>query len=507
MNFFKLKMAQILIFGAVSLIAIVSLSSCNNDEIVNPQGDHFTKLIWTCDNCNFSNSEVERNLKLSAKGLLGTLKNHSDIKGQLETQISGKALQLFTEFGADAIDAVAANLSQGLPDTMQARLDDYNQMDLDTCILRTFKNNQVPLCCNAFFIRIPDFLSQNTSLPIIVFPILEKVAVVPQGDVFGYFDNAGTLDSMTMSTFIDEDHDELFYEWVVGRVPDCNADWKEPGCDNDGICEPLFGETVENCEDCQNLAKVLPGKGSLYLWSVQSLTDWKRKNSPSYVPDKRYQEWHYNGKYEIGFQYALYNTDKNLVEYQFVIDDTDPNKPYKHQADIVKDFTSWGNCEVPRCKDKWIGSGTKCNNGVSTVESFGQSKLLSSTFHPTIDEVYFLLYEKDWEFTNPENVGYDFGVYINRGIGEVRRPYSHQYGTPGGVQDWSAFHASVSGTTTTHSGGTNQTSVSNQGDDIWFIDNDASLWISMGQIGGKNAYQYYNTLDGEWGIQLVYIED
>jgi hypothetical protein len=70
-----------------------------------------------------------------------------------------------------------------------------------------------------------------------------------------------------------------------------------------------------------------------------------------------------------------------------------------------------------------------------------------------------------------------------------------------------SFHAAVSGTTTTHSGGTNQTTVSNSGDNIWFVDNDQALWTAMGQIGGKDAYQYYNTLDGEWSIQLVYIED
>jgi hypothetical protein len=491
---------------ALGFSSLLYFPSCNDKEPADPE-DHFTKLIWSCDNCNFTNSEVEENLKLAAKGLFGTLNEHQDIKGVLETQIGGNIGTLFTEFGEIAINAVASNLNQRLPDTMQARLDDFNQINLDTCILRTFKNNQIPLCCNAFFIRIPDFLSQNTSLPIIVFPILEKIAAVPQEDVFGYFDNGGALDSVTMGDFVDQDLDELFYQWVVGRIPDCDADWKQPGCDNDGICEPLFGETLENCLDCQNLAKTLTGKGSLYLWSVQSLTDWKRKNSPSYVPDKKYQEWHYNGKYEIGFQYAVFNTDENEVEYQFVIDDTDPTLPYKQEHDIVKEFTSWGNCEVPRCKDRWIGSGTKCNNGTSTVEVFGQSKLLSSTFHPTIDEVYFLLYEKDWEFTNPENVGYDFGVYMNRGIGEKRRPYSHQYNTSGGVQDWSAFHAAVSGTTTTHSGGTNQTTVSNSGDDIWFVDNDQALWTAMGQIGGKDAYQYYNTLDGEWAIQLVYIED
>jgi hypothetical protein len=490
-------------FKILFLFFLMSIISCQPDEI--GEKTNRTKIKWSCSDCSIAGSDIDENFDNASKAFLKTLINNSDIKTLLQSRISATGLLGgFTITGDYAINETRSALSKSLPDTLFSKLDSLNLPLFDSCMLRTFKNSSLPICCREFFIRIPDYDNQDKTKPIIVFPIKQGlIANKPQDAVFGYFlDANGDIDSITQELFDLDDKEDDFFQWYIGAYSDCDADWKEPGCDNDGVCEPMFGENASNCEDCQNLANKGPQTGSLYLYEVESLTDLKlRPGSNPATPAKRFQEWHYNFEYSLGFQYAIFDVNNNTIdpEFQFVIDDTDVDTPYRHKADIIKSWSQWGNgCEIKRTKEK-IGGSQVSNNGVHTTQNWGVGGIMendvanemSSNFNPSSDEVYFVLYEKDWEFANPENIGYKFGVYINRGPGQNKR-----------MEYTNNEDASLISIQTTDS----DVPDLNPKHQVRFINNSPTEWTPIGMINGKPAYEWESTLDGEWRIKFVYIE-
>jgi len=387
---------------------------------------------------------------------------------------------------------------------MKNQLTAMNDQAIDTCILYRFRNTLTPFCCRNFKIQIPDFNEQelnNLGKPNIVFPFVGNLWSSPnveyeQDDVFGYFfDSNGNLDSMTHGDFIDDDMEDDFFQWFVLSRLDCTLQRREEGCDNDGICEPWFGETAENCPDCQNKAKNMPGlEGKLFLWEIESLTDHKGKNASNRVA-KHYQESYVNAfKYEIAMQYVIYNTTSGNVDYQFVIGES--GDPYPEDAPIIAKFKGWtSSAEVKRTKTKKNGS-TKSNKGQHTTRFFGQggtmlngkSSLLTPHFVPSIDQVYFVLNEDDWKPFPPDSteLGYDFATYINKGIGPKRKHYTADQNVQSQQRQFGPCTSSTG---------------------VYFIDNQWSKWNPIPPINGKDAYEHETTLDGEWRIKLVFIVD
>lgn len=248
-------------------------------------------------------------------------------------------------------------------------------------------------CLHIVGIKIPELDIIDTTKKLVVMP--EDPYTNGGDSIYGYFvnDTIPLVPPILDSVLITEDNMDSLYLWVVGLVQDCLDSNVSGGafegvrwfCDGDGICEPEQGETEENCQDCYGSYRA---NKKLVLKEVRSLTD--RKKYSSIHPDAKYQEAHLQGKYEIGYTYAVVENStlqvKNLREPKGVAIGVTYIPPQL-------DFKAWGrNAEIKRCRKNRRGK-TRCNRGSETTKTWND--VMSYDYDKNLDAIYFFVFERD----------------------------------------------------------------------------------------------------------------
>jgi hypothetical protein len=323
-------------------------------------------------------------------------------------------------------------------------------------------------CVNKVGVRIPeaDIIDRTKTLVI--------TAEDPFDDTYssstGYFynDGGGVSSPFVDSLTITEDNMDSVYLWVVGFAENCKevSSGGSEGtgvsfvCDDDGICEPEQGETIDNCADCQNL----PSGNTLKLVSYTSKTD--RKKFSNSHPEKRYQEAFFQGRYSLTYSTYIYYPTTN----DSVVNDRGSIGGVEYLP-LQTNFKAWGaNAEIKRTK-KTNGGSTKSNRGSHTTKTLNQD--WSYTYNKNVDALFFTIFEED-EWHTP---------YIVSRVQDVN-----------GTNVTAEYFINSNGKTYSHHSTPSGTS------EIIYIPPASSDWVP----DGNGGYTLTHTLDGEFEIVLSY---
>lgn len=184
-----------------------------------------------------------------------------------------------------------------------------------------------------------------------------------QDTVWAYFWNNG-LDSLELHN---ENVDE-YLVFVVRTEAECDKSTGRRseefmGCNNDGICEPMQGETPQNCTDC-----ISPLPSHLKKLEVVEVTILEDKN--------RFDESYLATRYELGWDWLISDgIDREISYYR---DNQLPNK-----------FNNWKKKFVPR-KRKNNTKGTAQAKNYKWRDGF-----MWDSYQPNIHDIYILFWEWD----------------------------------------------------------------------------------------------------------------
>jgi hypothetical protein len=180
--------------------------------------------------------------------------------------------------------------------------------------------------------------------------------------VWAYYWNNG-LDSIELHN---ENVDDYFV-FVITAEAQCDRlsgrRSEETGCNNNGICEPMQGETPENCDDCQsNLPSSMK---KLEIIDVTILED-----------KKRFDESYLATRYELGWDWLIANYTNGLISY------------YRN-GQSFNVYNNWRKKHVPRQRNSNLKG-----NAMAKIYKW-RSGYMWDMFNPDIHDIYLLFWEHD----------------------------------------------------------------------------------------------------------------
>lgn len=331
---------------------------------------------------NPTSMEIQEQLIWMAKGI-AYLSTNSTFRFGVESEILNSPI--FEASNANSEQNCIMNYSYYFSDSLSSKLNfkipGHNYDPL------YFAGYTVGTTYDAYFvIRSPEYDVTDTSKKHVIIP--ENVLLGDSLNNFkAYFLTSGFLDSLEINIEDIED----YYVWVVGVKLNSKIFKKTNHCNNDEKCQPWLGETIANCEDCQNMAAPVTDKmGKLFL---QSITSKKDDKNFTHYPFEDYEESYIKNKYEIAFHYAT--VSGTSIESETI--SSAGSGTNDHSIPIQNEFSAWGNnCDIKRRIQKNNGN-IKINRGIENkLKTIHE--LLDEDFNMDSDSIYFSFFEHDPTF-------------------------------------------------------------------------------------------------------------
>jgi hypothetical protein len=268
-------------------------------------------------------------------------------------------------------------------------------------------------------------------------------------------------------------------------------------CDDDGLCEEEYGETVDNCDDCDSTKtgtnKKISGRKDLFILDLKSTMDKWNKNATAH-PFEDYQEGHLQGKYEITCSYAIIdmtNSTSRATPLKNVGSD-DAHEPNTGRRDIKNlwSATAWGNnCDIKRRKT--MGNGIiKTNRGIEDNLKSGIDRLLFLNYNPLNQNIYLIFVESDGSFGYKNHSIHDIDANIPDNSNTKLQEEGHQkawtFDNIGGT-DTEIFTIEAPGVSPTSNGWT-------------------AVTMTVDGIANRTGFKKTFTLDNEMHITMGFFD-
>jgi hypothetical protein len=357
----KQKLNQILIL--TSTFILLMLNSCKTEEkILRNEKTGTINRIPSQGNYTTFNSEFDcdEQLKYLAKGyapFLETATNRNEMTNFLLQKDYNQESHLITygyfnlQNSMDIENEIFNNVNINSPN---------NNYDRSVFYGLEFEN-----CTWSTYIRIVD--TASFGLPWIV-----TYESTTKGDtVMGYFINShGNLDSIELNSYNYENYLIycVFLDSDCGLTSSLNID--QTGCNNNNVCEPGQGETVENCLDCINNPKLSNQK----ILQVS----WVRIDKDNGMLDEAWSQ----GKYNLYWDWVIANDDVLVT------------RGARNQQDML--YNHWKRSEIEICKSKCKGTATK--------KQSVNNKTLYMNYLPQVEDIFILFWERDKRKDHIRNV-------------------------------------------------------------------------------------------------------
>ncbi len=386
-NFFKWKFlfnssifhffGSIRIFQFVFIILLLSQQSCKKENLTN---SNLFENKPTFMSSTPTGEEILNQIKWISRGV-AFLAENSSFKIGVENELM--LSPIFEASNANVNSGCITHQNYYYSDSLNSILDfRYPSNDYDPLYFGGFASGNT--YDNYFVIRSPELDLADTSLQHLIIP--ENI-LIDTNQYLAYFMNGNNLDSMV----IEEDDFDEYYIWIVGLDQVSKFYKTNDFCNNDGDCQPWLGETLANCEDCQEENVVTDKMGKLFLESIKSKKDTKNLGSDSMFDD--YEENFI--KFKLAFHYV---TVSDNTRQGATITSSEPGVN-SASVPIVEKFSANGNnCDVKRRKSDG-GGGFVSNRGIENkVKNI--HVLLDEDFNLDQDSMHFVFFELDPTFGN-----------------------------------------------------------------------------------------------------------
>lgn len=384
-NFFKWKFLfnssifhcsrSIRIFQFVFIILLLSQQSCKKENLTN---SNLFENKPTFMSSTPTGEEILNQIKWISRGVAFLAENNSfKIGVENELMLS----PIFEASNANVNSGCITHQNYYYSDSLNSILDfRHPSNDYDPLYFGGFTSGD--RYDNYFVISSPELDLADTSLQHLIIP--ENI-LLDTNEYLAYFVNGGFLDSMV----IEEDDFDDYYIWIVGLDQVIKKNKTNHTCNNDGICQPWLGETIANCDDCQETNVETDKMGKLYLQSIKSKKDDKNLGSD---PQDDFEENFIKFKYDLALHYV--SVSGNSIQ-----NGTLPTGPGASSAAIpVQEvFSANGNnCDIKRRRLDGLGN-TVSNRGIEnklrTIH-----ELLDEDFNLNQDSMHFVFFENDPTF-------------------------------------------------------------------------------------------------------------
>lgn len=328
---------------------------------------------------NPTGEEVLNQIKWISRGV-AFLAENSSFKIGVENELM--LSPIFEASNANINSGCIMHHSYYYSDSLNATLDfRYPLNDYDPLYFGGFTSGNT--YDNYFVIRSPELDLADTSLQHLIIP--ENI-LIDTNQYLAYFINGNSLDSM----WIEEEDFSDYYIWIVGLDQISKLYKTNNFCNNNGKCELFLGETIANCEDCQEENVETDKMGKLYLQSIKSKKDDKNNGSN---PFDNYEENFIKFKYEMAFHYVTVSDNSRQCE-TMTLSELGSNGA---SIPIVEKFSANGNnCDIKRRKPDG-GGGFISNRGIENkVKTI--NVLLDEDFNMDKDSMHFVFFELDKVF-------------------------------------------------------------------------------------------------------------
>lgn len=344
----------------ITLLTVITVTSvyfigCKRNDTLKDGGLNFgPQATGTPTSLNF----VEEQLRWIARGYAEVLDIHDPaMLSFLNTHLSNK-----TDYQDDHLSI--KNQCQG---QLSIDLEDevYNSVQRVP-----FFNNEYDR--DYFYDFLFEDCNWSVGLRIVDTPDLSKPVVISyetfsgSDSSWGYFWNSG-LDSVLLSSENFED----YYVLLVFAQNNCPINsMRNEGCNDNGICERLQGETEANCEDC---------RGTIQSNEKSLKIVWVRINEDKSMFD---EAWGQN-KYELGWDWCIADGTNGIIQHYR------PNQDF----DIYNGpFDKWKRRQVP-VKRKSNGA----LKGTATQKSYLNQgiKTLYNKYDSAVHDIYMHFWEDD----------------------------------------------------------------------------------------------------------------
>lgn len=231
--------------------------------------------------------------------------------GQIEAQLQWMArgyAELHFIHGAPFFNLLNSHLSSKIDyidahTDIQTKVQTQLSLDLEVEIFNSV--NRIPFHNNNydrdyFYGFFYDNCSWVVNLSIVDTPDVSKPlvftyeSILGSDSTWGYFWNTSIVPNDLDSVLLSSDNFEDYYIFLVSTGSNCSFASIRPieGCNNNGVCEPLQGETILNCNDC---------KGAIQGSQKTLKIVWVRINEDK----KRFDEAWAQNRYEIGWDWCI----------------------------------------------------------------------------------------------------------------------------------------------------------------------------------------------------------
>jgi hypothetical protein len=349
------------IIACVCLLLLLTKCKRERNENHNPK---FNNMNYTSNPVASDEFEIEKQMRWIAKGYAYVYDTLPDIFDFLHNHISS------TNYYEDAHQIInPAAISLIFIDLDDEVLNAVNLIDINNDYNKDFfMGFEYNDCIHLTMINIVDEEYSNTN-----FPVLFTYEDANEGDsTWGYFWDNG-IDSVLLTSQNFEDY------FIFGIYPkeNCNRFERRAGrscesgcCNYDGVCEPMQGETVLNCPDCQ---------GTFLPFEKELKVEWIRIDEDKHPFD---EAW-ISGKYEIIWDFVIAQGTEGRIQNNRKPNLNDPNS---HNFDL---FGKWRRKEVPVNRKNLKGS-------VTIKEYSGISKVMYKKFNYTVHDIYISITELDF---------------------------------------------------------------------------------------------------------------
>lgn len=204
--------------------------------------------------------------------------------------------------------------------------------------------------------------------------------------IYGYFINPST-NSLDSTLLTDDNYDD-YDVYIVYAYSTCEDNYScpLPGCNENGVCEPMKGENKDNCDDCKG--HIQPGDKTLEVLGV-TLKEDKHMFDESWI----------EGKYELGWNWLI-STISNGNNIGLIT----TNRTLESEENVIL-YNRWKRNEIVRCKK----DGSKCK-GNSTTKGPLCTNVMYEKFDPSTQSILIHFYEKQ---PGRRGMGYNFTPEIN----------------------------------------------------------------------------------------------